>query len=116
MVNALEADALAQALNVDASELPVDHVLITRGGDGASFFSNGEEVTQPAFKVTPVDTTGAGDTFLGSFLALFSNGAPAGEALAYAAAASALQVTGSGAANAIPARTEVEAFLKEQIA
>lgn len=114
VVNALEAEALALELEVETAELPVDHVLITRGSEGASSYSGDHEIKQNAFKVTPIDTTGAGDTFLGSFLALISNNLAAAEALSYAAAASALQVTRPGAADAIPARAEVEEFLKEQ--
>ncbi len=115
VVNAVEAGALANALAVDSAKLPVEQVLITRGAEGASLYSSGSEIKQVAFKVTPIDTTGAGDTFLGSFLALFSDGASAHDSLRYASAASALQVTRPGAADAIPARTEVEAFLNEPL-
>ena len=113
VVNALEAEALAEAIGLDPAKLPVDQVLITRGGDGASLHAKGEVIRQDAFKVTPVDTTGAGDTFLGSFLALLDSGAGAQQALQYASAASALQVTRPGAADAIPAYDDVQAFLKE---
>jgi len=67
-----------------------------------------------AFPVEPADTTGAGDCFLGWFLAVRDRGADAAEALREASAAAALKVTRMGAADGIPARAEVEAFLAER--
>ncbi|MCR9256008.1 MAG: ribokinase [Alphaproteobacteria bacterium] len=113
-VNEIEAKALADSLGLDVSSLPIPEVLITRGADGAAFHSGGAIHEQPAFAVRAVDTTGAGDTFLGSFLAHHSNGAAPADSLRYAAAASALQVTRPGAAEAIPTRAEVIAFLNER--
>ena len=67
----------------------------------------------PAFEVRVVDTTGAGDTFLGSFLARYEESDDPDLALAYATAASAIQVTRAGAAVAIPEKVEVMKFLEE---
>ncbi|MDE3081616.1 MAG: ribokinase, partial [Paracoccaceae bacterium] len=67
-------------------------------------------VVAGAFRVVPVDTTGAGDCFIGSLAAALDAGADAAGAMRYAAAA-ALQVTRNGAADAMPTRAEVEAFL-----
>jgi ribokinase len=111
-VNHIEAAQLSEALAVDAADLPVAQVLITRGADGATLQSGDEVVSVEAFKVDPVDTTGAGDTFLGFFLAALDLGRSAKDALTFASAASAIQVTKVGAAVAIPAADEVEAFLK----
>ncbi len=110
-VNHIEAAQLSKALGVPAAELPVALVLITRGADGATLQTGDEEISVEAFKVDPVDTTGAGDTFLGYFLAALDLGQPAKDALTFASAASAIQVTKVGAAVAIPAAAEVEAFL-----
>ena len=110
-VNDIEATQLSEALGVSAADLPVAQVLITRGAEGASFRSGDEEISVDAFKVDPVDTTGAGDTFLGYFLAALDLGRSAKDALTFASAASAIQVTKVGAAVAIPTADEVEAFL-----
>ncbi len=110
-VNDIEAAQLSKALGVSAADLPVAQVLITRGAEGATLQSGDEEVSVDAFKVDPVDTTGAGDTFLGYFLAAIDLGRSAKDALIFASAASALQVTKMGAAVAIPMADEVEAFL-----
>jgi len=113
-LNAGEAAALAESLAMDIASVPVPEILVTCGRDGAMLRSGDRVIRQDAFAVDPVDTTGAGDTFLGSFLAGYSRGVPAHEALRYAAAASAVQVTRPGAAAAIPVRADVEAFLAGQ--
>ena len=113
-VNEGEADQLAQALEVDPHHIPVEKLLITRGSKGAMFIENGRKFEQSAFNVNAVDTTGAGDTFLGSFLAIYVEDENVEKALEYASAASAVQVTRSGAAAAIPERKEVEEFLELQ--
>ena len=110
-VNHIEAAQLSEALGVLATDLPVAQVLITRGADGATLQTGGEEISVDAFKVDPVDTTGAGDTFLGYFLAALDLGRSAKDALTFASGASAIQVTKVGAAVAIPVAAEVEAFL-----
>ena len=68
----------------------------------------------PAFQVVPVDTTGAGDTFIGTLAAALDLGLDRAAAMRRASATSALQVTRVGAAQAIPTAAEVEAFLQKQ--
>ncbi len=111
-VNALEADALCEAMRETPQTLPVPSLLVTRGQDGATYYADREAIAHPAFKVEPVDTTGAGDTFLGAFLACLTTGNEADAALRFASAASALQITRPGAAGAIPTAAEVEHFLE----
>ena len=113
-VNHIEAAQLSAALGVDAADLPVGQILTTRGADGATLQSGAEEISVAAFDVDPVDTTGAGDTFLGYFLAAIDLGRSAKEALSFSSGASALQVTKVGAAVAIPVADEVEAFLDKR--
>ncbi|MEO1161510.1 MAG: ribokinase [Pseudomonadota bacterium] len=113
-VNEVEAQATARLLGVAVSQIAVPEILITKGSKGAEFHSHGETHHHPAFQVDAADTTGAGDTFLGSFLAGHSQGTEIDQSLRYASAASALQVTRPGAAVAIPAREDVEIFLKQQ--
>ncbi len=109
-LNEGEAKALTQETGKTPADLGVPTVLITRGVDGAELHQNGQVLTQASFPVDAVDTTGAGDTFLGAFMARFVEG-DAARALEFAAAASAIQVTRPGAAAAIPDAAEVEAFL-----
>ena len=67
----------------------------------------------PAFRVKAVDTTAAGDTFTGYYLAGVCKGTGREEALRTACGASALAVTKKGAAASIPAAEEVERFMEK---
>ena len=61
-----------------------------------------EEFTQPAFKVTAVDSTAAGDTFTGFFLGALVRSLPTPEALRVAAKAAAISVCRKGASSSVP--------------
>ncbi len=113
-LNETEFADLQNALGKGPSELGVDMVLVTLGARGAKLHVGDNEITQDSFHVTPVDTTGAGDTFLGSFIARLDAGDDAATSLRYASAASAIQVTRMGAAPAIPHQTDVLKFLESQ--
>lgn len=113
-VNRIEAAQLAAHLGVAEGDLPVASVLVTRGSEGAVLRHADDTIEVPAFPVKPVDTTGAGDTFLGTFLARLDGGAGPDVALRTASAAAAIQITRPGAADAIPDAAEVEAFLAER--
>ncbi|MEM7506914.1 MAG: ribokinase [Pseudomonadota bacterium] len=112
-VNQGEADALAAEIGCEVDALPVPALLVTNGNAGATLIEGSKRLHQPAFPVTPVDTTGAGDTFLGLFLAVMDVGRGAEEALRFATAGAALQVTRPGAAAAIPRRDEIDMFLRD---
>lgn len=111
-VNAIEAAQLAAHLGTDT--VPVPELLVTLGAGGARLSAGGSVVEAPAFAVEAVDTTGAGDCFLGWFLAMRDRGAAPQPALRHAAAAAALQVTRPGAGEAIPSAAEVAGFLEAQ--
>jgi ribokinase len=113
-VNEIEAAALQDTLGKDPRDLGLRYLLVTKGAKGADLHTHNETIHQPAFDVIPQDTTGAGDTFLGAFMAEFTLSNSPAKALRFAAAASAIQVTRAGAAPAIPIREEVLTFLKEQ--
>lgn len=82
-------------------------VLLTAGEKGA-YYRNGEaQYYQPVIKTNTVDTTGAGDTFCGYFLAGLSEGMEPGEILKMAAAAASITVSRPGASKSIPWRTEI---------
>ncbi|WP_265502060.1 ribokinase [Paracoccus beibuensis] len=112
-VNAGEAEQLFAGIHGD---LPVQGLLITKGAEGAEYrdLHTDQTCRQLSFKVEPVDTTGAGDTFAGFFAAALDEGQDVAKALRLASAAAALQVTRPGAGDAIPSRAEVEAFLADQ--
>jgi ribokinase len=115
-MNAVEAQQLTEALGVTLDQLPVPEILVTKGSEGAEWRSlaTGERTAQAAIKVNAVDSTGAGDTFVGYFAAAMDAGETTARALRLASAAAALKVTRAGTADAIPTRAEVDAFLEEQ--
>ena len=85
-------------------------VVLTLGQDGEYFQDKEQRVYQPARTVKAVDTTGAGDTFTGYYIAAVIEGKSAIEALTFATNAAALAVMKAGAANAIPKRHDVEKY------
>ena len=85
--------------------------VVTAGKDGAYFSERtGTLQHQPSFPVTPIDTTGAGDTFNGAVVAFWSSGLP--EAVRRGCAAAALSVTKQGAQGGMPTLAELNAFLE----
>lgn len=112
-VNEIEAEQLSAALETNLSRVPVDEILVTRGAKGAEWRRKDRIETVQSFDVSPVDTTAAGDTFAGYFAAALDQGEDVKMALRLASAAAALKVTKTGAADGIPSRTEVDAFLSE---
>ena len=87
--------------------------VVTLGGRGACARIGKDYALQPAFAVTPVDTTAAGDTFCGVLAAGLADGLDVPAALTRAAAAGALATTRAGAQSSIPSRTELDAFIAD---
>ncbi|MDT9694523.1 ribokinase [Streptomyces sp. P17] len=88
----------------------VPEVVVTLGAAGSLYAARGAEpLMVPAPQVTAVDTTGAGDTFAGTLAVALAEGRPMPDALAWAAAASALSVQRPGASESMPYRPEIEA-------
>ena len=94
------------------NERGVRQVVVTRGGRGTVVVGPGGTSDIPAFGVTPVDTTAAGDTFAGALGAAVAAGLAWPVALRRAAAAGALATTKPGATVSIPTAAEVDAYLK----
>lgn len=94
--------------------LGVKNVLITLGTDGSASVSKGVFRRVDPVPAAAVDTTAAGDTYVGAFVTRLSEGAEIETAMHFASTASALTVTRRGAQCAIPLRAEVEAYAKEQ--
>lgn len=86
--------------------------IVTIGAGGALWVSPTTSTIIPAFKVTAVDTTGAGDAFNGGFAVALGEGKSLEEAIRFANATAALSVTKPGTAPSMPRRAEVEALLK----
>jgi ribokinase len=85
-------------------------VIVTLGAQG-SLFANGQGFEHfPAPKVQAVDTTAAGDTFVGGFAAALANGQSEASAIRYGQIAAALSVTRAGAQPSIPTMSDVQAF------
>ena len=83
-------------------------VIVTLGGQGALFASERGIVHFPAPQVTAVDSTAAGDTFVGGFAAALAQGRSEIQAIRFAQAAAALSVTRRGAQPSIPTIAEVK--------
>lgn len=97
-----------QILDAMAEKFPNARFVLTLGSDGAVYYDGKEKVFQDIFKVKAVDTTAAGDTFTGYFIAAVIEGRSVQEALRMAAKASSIAVSRPGATPSIPAMDEVK--------
>lgn len=88
---------------------------VTAGADGVVWLDHGTACELPAFEVTVVDTTGAGDAFHGAFTLALAEGADDASALRFAAATAAVKCTRPGARRGIPIRADVEALLDREL-
>jgi ribokinase len=122
--NETEAAALTDQTRVDAASAPetarrlrasgARAVVITLGASGA-FVSDGEhEEHIPAFAVTAVDSTAAGDAFCGALAAAWVPGVTLARAVRWANAAGALACTRFGAEPSLPLRSAIEALAGSQ--
>lgn len=89
-------------------------IIVTLGKQGVAYAKDGKVHTVPGFTVTPVDTTGAGDTFNGAFATAIANNKSMDEALQYGNAAAALSILKLGAQEGMPTADEVAAFLAKR--
>jgi ribokinase len=93
----------------------VKSALITLGARGVLYHSAGRSVHLPAISSGPViDTTGAGDAFVGGFAAALLRGMEPVEAARFGSAAAGIAVTRRGTAPAMPEFREIEALLLER--
>lgn len=118
IVNEIEGAALSGerepqgAVAALTARYPTQHVVLTCGEHGLLYGRGAERICLEAFKVPAVDATGAGDAFIGYFLAQLIAGASIHDALMMGSAAGALAVTVAGAATSIPRAVDVRAFLE----
>lgn len=104
-----DADNVARALLARGPRV----VLLTLGAQGAFAGTLDQMVHVPAFPVTVVDTTAAGDAFNGALAVALAEGHPLAGAVRFANAAAGLACTQRGAQNSLPVRTQVEALLAD---
>lgn len=123
IVNEVEAMQMTKTSNIEDAcqalslRYPNTEVLLTLGKAGVRFLVAGDTIEVPSFEVDVIDTTAAGDTFIGYFLAQYSKGQSRQNittTLCKASAAAALCVSKAGAAPSIPTKQDVELFLSKQ--
>ncbi len=102
-----QTEAAATAL----LDLGVGTVILTLGERGAMLAQERRTELFPAFAVTPVDTTAAGDAFVGGFAVALAEGRTLAEAVRWGNAAGALATTKLGAQPSMPTRQELETLL-----
>lgn len=101
-----DGDVLVASLALAAF---VDRLVVTLGSQGSALYDNGAVLAQvTAFQVTPVDTTGAGDTFCGAFAAAIAEGQGFIAAAEFATAGAALSVQALGAVPSVPLRSAID--------
>lgn len=119
VVNETEAEELTgetepeKILGAFSQKFPRASVLLTLGADGAFCRTENDTFYCEIFSVPVVDTTAAGDTFLGFFFAMLDRFG-AERALKIASAASAVAVSRPGASASIPTLDKVKSFLEER--
>ncbi|MEQ7799326.1 ribokinase [Pedobacter sp. ASV1-7] len=125
IVNEIEANELAELKNTKVpihvvakklQEKGVGIVIITLGENGCYVLSEDVDQYFRGYRVDVVDTTGAGDTFCGSFTSKYMECNELVKSVEFALASSAIAVTKLGAQTAIPVKEEVDSFLIKQSA
>ena len=106
-----DGEALADRL---LERFPRAAIVLTLGSKGSIYADHERRISQKAYRVKAVDTTAAGDTFTGYFIAEMASGQAPEKAMDLAAKASAIAVTRAGAAPSIPLRGEVEEYRPER--
>lgn len=113
VVNEVEAAQLTGEEDPDAAwevvhaRWPQAGLVVTLGEQGSICFCDDGRIAQAAYPVEAVDTTAAGDTFIGYFVAALEEGRPLANCLRLASRAAAIAVTRYGAAPSIPWRDEL---------
>lgn len=118
ILNETEGSALSgksetnEVLEALVDKYPKAELVLTLGEQGSIYQYKDKKMKYDIYKTKTVDTTGAGDTFCGYFLACTAQGMEPEKAMVYAGAAAAIAVSRKGAASSIPIMNEVKTFLK----
>lgn len=94
-------------------EMGVRNVIVTLGEDGVLVVGETLRAHLPAHRVPVVDTTAAGDAFVGGFAVALVHGLPLLDAVRWGNAAGALAVTRAGAQPSLPTRAEIDVLLAQ---
>jgi ribokinase len=98
------------------AQLPRQGLVVTRGAAGATaFLRAGGLIEVPALQIEPVDTTGAGDTFVGVLAAALDLGSTLESALRRASAAAGLACLARGAQSAMPDAAAIKAAVEQLV-
>ncbi|SDL00439.1 ribokinase [Natronincola ferrireducens] len=117
ILNELEGRDITKEFNKDKildvllKKYPSMKIVLTLGENGCIYADKDQRIPQSAYKVVTIDTTAAGDTFIGYYISTIMSGYDTRKALKIATAASALAVTKEGAAKSIPTMKEVKDFM-----
>lgn len=113
LANMTESPSATELLLTIGRKYPKAMIVLTLGDKGSLCYTPDKKIVQQkSYSVETVDTTGAGDTFTGFFLAAFISGKSICDSLKLGAAASALAVTSEGAAPSIPTIEDVQKWLE----
>lgn len=91
----------------------VRDLIVTLGSKGCVHINDSGTKVYPAYKVQAIDTTAAGDSFIGAIAVGLSEGMSYEQVIPFATAVGALTVTKEGAQSSLPFRSEVEAFTRK---
>lgn len=115
-VNEVEAAQIAEEENIEdfdsilkslSKKFPSSKIIMTVGKKGAYFYYNNNKIHQEIIDSPVVDTTAAGDTFMGYFIASVIKGHTTEEALFYATKAASITVSKPGALQSIPLKEKI---------
>ncbi|MCX7796115.1 MAG: ribokinase [bacterium] len=95
-------------------EYGVKWVIVTLGSRGVIGIGKDREIFMPAIKVSPIDTTGAGDVFNGALTLKLSQGESLEKAMRFAVVCAGISVTRKGAQSSIPTLEEANNFIKKE--
>lgn len=118
-LNETELKALAQKDDLDEGvdtlkkQFSDAAIVSTQGSKGVRYILGNVDIFVAGIPVKPVDTTAAGDTFIGFFLAALSNNKSIEESLKRANGAAAISVTHPGAADSVPTLQETLQFIEQ---
>jgi len=123
VVNETEAETLtglavsdlagARAAGIELQAMGVTVVIVTLGAAGALLVGEGKPLHVPARRVEVVDTTAAGDAFIGGLVASLDRGMDLPDAVRYATCAGSLATTVLGAQTSLPDKAAVDAVYRE---
>jgi len=123
VVNESEAELLARNLSLSAGDArgagaaiaksAGTTVIVTLGGEGAIAFAGADVWTIGTLPITPIDTTAAGDAFVGAFATAMEAGADLPTALHRASVAGGLACTIAGAQPSLPTKAAIESRLRD---